>query len=351
MTTDTKNFADEIAAVGEKLLKGYENLRKMGEVAIAQTPKVEVWSRDKVKLFHYIRHTKPVVKTPVLISYALVNRQDMLDLQPDRSLVKNLLDLGLDVYMMDWGYPTQADKYLTMDDYINGYLNDAVDVILEEHGTDKLNLMGICQGGTFSAIYAALFPEKIRNLITIVTPIDFATDDGLLFKWSKDMDLDTLVNGYGTVPGEFLNTGFGMLKPMMQAAKFQNLVNIIDDEEKLMNYLRMEKWINDSPNQAGECFRQFIKDLYQENKLVKGTLVVGDKKVNLKNITMPLLNIYASEDHLVPPAASIPFNDYVGTKDKELYKFPGGHIGVFVGSRTQKELGPAIEKWLASREN
>jgi polyhydroxyalkanoate synthase subunit PhaC len=350
MTTDRRSFVDEIAAVSERLLKGYENLRNTGEIKIAQTPKTEVWCRDKVKLFHYNRETAPKIKTPVLISYALVNRQDMLDLQPDRSLVKNLLDLGLDLYIMDWGYPTQADKYLTMDDYINGYLDDTVDFIREQHGIKKIDLMGICQGGTFSAIYAALHPEKIKNLVTIVTPIDFSTNDGLLFKWSKDMNLDALVDGYGTVPGEFLNTGFALLKPMMQAAKFRNLVDIIDHEDKLLNYLRMEKWINDSPNQAGECFRQFLKDLYQQNKLVKGTLVIGDKKVNLKNITMPLLNIYATEDHLVPPASVIPFNDYVGSKDKELYKFSGGHIGVFVGNRTQKELGPAIEKWLDARD-
>jgi polyhydroxyalkanoate synthase subunit PhaC len=350
MTTDKKSFVDEIATVSERLLKGYENLRNTKEIKIAQTPKTEVWKRDKVTLYHYDRDTPPVIKTPVLINYALVNRQDMLDLQPERSLIKNLLDLGLDLYIIDWGYPTQADKYLTMDDYINGYLDDTVDYIIDNTDHPKINLVGICQGGTFSAIYAALHPKKIKNLITIVAPIDFATNDGLLFKWAKDMDLDALVDGYGTVPGEFLNAGFSLLKPMMQAAKYHNLVSIIDHEEKLKTFLSMEKWINDSPNQAGECFRQFIKDMYQQNKLVKGELVVGKSKVNLKNITMPLLNIYATEDHLVPPAAVIPFNDKVGSKDKELYKFPGGHIGVFVGGRTQKELGPAIEKWLAARD-
>ncbi len=351
MEIETKTLAEEMASVSEKLVKGYENLQNTGEILVAQTAKTQVWKRDKVTLFHYDRETPAKFKTPVLIAYALVNRQDMLDLQPDRSLVKNLLALGVDLYLMDWGYPTQADKYLTMDDYINGYLNDAVDIIREQNKVDAITLMGVCQGGTFSSIYASIYPEKVKNLITMVTPIEFSTNDGLLFKWAKDMDMDNIVDGYGTVPGEFLNAGFALLKPMSQASKFQNLVNIMDDQDKLMNYLRMEKWINDSPNQAGECYRQFMKDLYQQNKLVKGELVVGDHTVDLKNITMPLLNIYASEDNLVPPASSIPLNDFVGTKDKELYKFPGGHIGVFVGSRTQKELGPAIEKWLEARDN
>jgi polyhydroxyalkanoate synthase len=117
-----------------------------------------------------------------------------------------------------------------------------------------------------------------------------------------------------------------------------------------MSFLRMEKWIAESPDQAGECFRQFMKDLYQQNKLVKGELEVGGRKVNLKNLTSPLLNIYATEDHLVPPAATMPLNDYVGSEDKELYGFKGGHIGVFVGGKSQKELAPAVTQWLKKRD-
>jgi polyhydroxyalkanoate synthase len=275
----------------------------------------------------------------------------MLDIQPDRSLVRNLLSLGLDLYVIDWGYPTRADRYVTLDDYVNWYIGGCVDFVRRDHGIDAVSLMGICQGGTLATIYSALHPEKVKNLITLVTPIDFSTNDGLLFRWAKDMNIDRLVDAHGgAVPGEFLNNGFAMLKPMMRVNKYMGMNDTMQDKDKLMNFLRMEKWINDSPDQAGECFRQFLKDLYQENKLVKGTLEVGGKTVSLKNIKMPLLNIYASEDHLVPPAASIPFNEHVGTKDNELYKFPGGHIGVFVGSRSQKELGPTIAKWLGKRD-
>jgi polyhydroxyalkanoate synthase len=113
----------------------------------------------------------------------------------------------------------------------------------------------------------------------------------------------------------------------------------------------MEKWISESPDQAGECFRQFMTDLYQKNKLVTGELEVGGKKVNLKNLTSPLLNIYATEDHLVPPSSTIPLNELVGSTDKELYSFKGGHIGVFVGGKSQKELAPAVTAWLKQRDN
>ncbi|MBL7918455.1 MAG: alpha/beta fold hydrolase, partial [Bacteroidia bacterium] len=148
----------------------------------------------------------------------------------------------------------------------------------------------------------------------------------------------------------FLNQGFDMLKPMMKLQKQHAFAASLDDESKLLNFLRMEKWISESPAQAGECFREFMQELYQKNKLIKGELEVGGKKVNLKNLTSPLLNIYATEDHLVPPAATTPLNDYVGSKDKELYSFKGGHIGVFVGGKSQKELAPAVVSWLKKRD-
>lgn len=345
------NILKEMADMSHKIIKSYETLNKINEVDIATSPKTEVYAEDKLKLYRYDRDTEATYKTPVLIVYALVNTYKMLDIQPDRSYINNLLNAGLDVYLIDWGYPSKSDKYLSIDDYVSGYINNCVDFIRKKHRIEKLNILSICQGGTLSVIYASLYPSKVKNLVTHVTPIDFSTNDGLLFKWSKDMDFDKLVeaNG-GLIPGDFLNQGFDMLKPMMKVQKQQALSASIEDKDKLLNFLRMEKWISESPDQAGECYRQFMKDLYQQNKLVKGELEVGGKKVNLKNLTANLLNIYATEDHLVPPAATIPLNDLVGSKDKELYSFKGGHIGVFVGSKSQKELAPAVTSWLKKRD-
>lgn len=345
------NILKEMADMSQKVIKSYETLNQITDIDIATTPKTEVYAEDKLKLYRYNRDTEATYKTPVLIVYALVNTYKMLDIQPDRSYIKNLLDAGLDVYLIDWGYPSKSDKYLSIDDYVSGYINNCVDFIRKKHRIEKLNILSICQGGTLSVIYASLYPSKVKNLVTHVTPIDFSTNDGLLFKWSKDMDFDKLVESNdGLIPGDFLNQGFDMLKPMMKVQKQQALSASIDDKDKLLNFLRMEKWISESPDQAGECYRQFMKDLYQQNKLVKGELEIGGKKVNLKNLTANLLNIYATEDHLVPPAATIPLNDLIGSKDKELYSFKGGHIGVFVGGKSQKELAPAVTSWLKKRD-
>jgi polyhydroxyalkanoate synthase len=352
MTFDTKNIVKEMGELNIKLLKAAETLSEVEDIDVGTAPKELVYQSDKVRLYHYKQEGKVTCKVPVILVYALVNRYYMLDLQPDRSIVRKLLQNGMDLYIIDWGYPTNADKYLTLDDYINGYLNDCVDFVRKSTANEKISLMGICQGGTFSAIYSALYPEKVKNLVTLVTPVDFSTSEGLLFNWAKGLNADALVDTYGVIPGDFLNVGFLMLMPFtLNISKYMGMLDVMQDREKLLNFIRMEKWIFDSPAQAGECLRQFIKDLYQGNKLVKGELVVGDRKVDLKKVTMPLLNIYAIGDHIVPPSSTKPLNDLVGSKDKELYEFKGGHIGVFVGSKSQKELAPSIAEWLHARSN
>ncbi|MCE6991282.1 class III poly(R)-hydroxyalkanoic acid synthase subunit PhaC [Dyadobacter sp. CY323] len=338
------------ATVTSKLAQSYEALKTIEALDVGNTPKKMVWKKDNVALYHYECDSPALLKTPVLLVYAQVNRHDMLDIQADRSFIRNLQSAGLDLYLIDWGYPSKEDRFNTMEEYICGYLNDAVDFVRHESNQKSISMMGVCQGGTFSVIYSALHIGKIKNLITLVTPIDFHTKDDMLSLWARHLDVDSLVDSYGNISGQLLNTGFEMLKPLLKTSKYINMLSAVDKQAQLLNFLRMEKWIADSPSQPGECFRKFMKDLYQQNKLVKGTLKIGARIVNLSEITVPLLNIYAEQDHLVPPDASIPLNELVGSKDKCLTRFEGGHIGVFVGSRSQKELAPGIVSWLKQRD-
>jgi polyhydroxyalkanoate synthase len=345
-----QSMMEEMTKTSEKLVKGYEVLQQIKDVEIATTPKELVWQNDLVKLYHYKRETPPKVKIPVLVSFAMMNRHDVLDLQPDRSLMKKLLDEGLDIYIMDWGYPKRQHKYLTMEDYILEFMGGAVDFVRKSTKNDKIHKMGICQGGTFSTIYAALFPEKLKTLTVYVTPYDFS-DKGscMLYKWTKDLDVDAMVDNLGIIPAEMLGAGFSSLKPSMDISKYFGVMDMLGDEAKLLNFLRMEKWKADCPDLAGEMFRKYIKDLWRDNKLIKGELEIGGKLVNLKNVTMPFLNVYATEDNIIPNSSTIPVNDLIGSKDKELYAFPGGHIGVFVGAKSQKELAPNVAKWVMER--
>lgn len=346
-----EQFTDQIVEQVNTVSDAIRNLSEVEEVDIATAPRETVWQDGKVKLYHFKRENTPSVKTPLVISYALVNRWEMMDLQPNRSFIRKLVSEGVDVYVIDWGYATRFDRYKTMEDYILGNINDCVDFVRTKHGMDKINLLGVCQGGTFSLIYTSLFKEKIKNLITLVTPVDFDNNEGLLFRWAKDMDVDAIVDGFGgIVPGDFLNTGFDLLKPMNKTRKYMALPDTMKNKDTLMNFLRMERWVADSPSQAGEAYKKFIKDMYQHNKLIKGEFELGGHKVNLANIDVPILTIYAKDDHIVPPATTKPINDLVGSKDKQLLEFAGGHIGVFVGARSQSSLTPTVAKWLADRD-
>lgn len=352
---DIRKTVNDILDTQTKFIRSIDVLLNLGDPETDQTPKELIYTEDKMQLFHYQPAAKKIAKVPTLIIYALVNRQYMMDIQQDRSLIKNLLELGMDLYIIDWGYPTAQDKYVTLDDYIDVYIENAIQEVLTRSGASKLNIIGVCQGGTFAAIYTALNPNRVKNLVTMVAPFDFETgansDNGLLIKWSKDMDVDKLVDTYGVIPGELLNGGFDLLKPFqLMINKYLGIVDNLDDPYTAANFIRMEKWILDSPDQAGETFRRFIKDLYQENKLIKGTLQIGDRLVDLNNITMPVLTIYGEEDHIVPEAATIPFNNYIGSDDKELVAYPVGHIGMYVSSKSQKLIAPKIAEWLKKRD-
>jgi polyhydroxyalkanoate synthase len=211
-------------------------------------------------------------------------------------------------------------------------------------------VLGICQGGAFSLCFTAIHPHKVKNLITMVTPVDFHTPDNMLSNWTRNMDADLFVNTIGNVPADLMNWCYLMLKPMrLLQQKYVGMVDILDNKAELENFLRMEKWIFDSPDQAGEAFRQFMRDFYQGNKLVKGGLKLGKHEVDLKNITVPVLNIFAEQDHLVPPDSSRALKGVIGSKDYTQIAFKGGHIGIYVSSRAQREVPPAIHDWLRAR--
>ncbi|MDI9320398.1 MAG: class III poly(R)-hydroxyalkanoic acid synthase subunit PhaC [Phycisphaerales bacterium] len=349
MNWSTTGMMEEMNSNLQKLAKGYETLQSIEEVDVAITPKKLVWQCDKVKMYHYVRDTPATCKIPVLVSFAMLNRHDVLDLQQDRSLMKKLLEKGLDVYIMDWGYPTKSDRFLTMEDYIDGYMNDAVDFLRKYNSVKKIHMMSICQAGTFSMIYASLYPEKLQTLTTFVAPFDFSTNKCMLFKWTKYIDIDTMVDTLGVIPGEMIDEAFGMMKPSMNISKYLGVMNSLEDKEKMLNFLRMEHWKADLPAIAGEMYRKYIKDLFRNNKLIKGEFELGGRKVDLKKMTVPYLNVYATEDTIIPNESTLAIMPKIGSIDKAEYAFPGGHIGVFVGGKSQKELAPSVAKWVMER--
>jgi polyhydroxyalkanoate synthase len=358
-TPGSAEFSQAANEFMQRMSRGLAALVNVGEVSIGSAIKDAVFSEDKVTLYRY-RPSEVVaselrVRTPLLVCYALVNRPYMMDLQADRSLIRGLLQRGVDVYLIDWGYPDGADRYLALEDYVLRYLPHCVDFVRKASGREQINLLGVCQGGTMSLCYAALHPQRLRNLITMVTPVDFHTPENLLTKWAQHVDVDAMVATTGNVPGEMLNALFVSLMPFrLNSQKYVELLDQLNDPKTapaaLENFLRMEKWIFDSPDQAGEMFRQFLQLFVKDNRLVKGGLAVGGRKVDLKQIELPLLNIYALQDHLVPPSSSKPLQQLVGSTDYSTHEFQGGHIGIYVSGAAQRQIPEKIAGWLRERD-
>ena len=320
------------------------------DVNVATTPHEVVYEEDSLKLLRYRSEHSIDFAEPVLVCFALVNRPYILDLQPNRSVIRQLLKRGFDVYLIDWGIPTAADRTLRLQDYVCGFMKNVADFVCSHSRSPKLNLLGYCMGGTMSTMYTALYPEQVKNLILMAAPIDFSGDESLLNIWTREenFDVDGLVDAFGNCPGSFLQSSFQVMKPVQNyVEKYVGFAEKLDDDAFLENYFAMERWANDNIPVAGETFREFVKHLYQQNQLVMGEFQLQDKPVKLQNITCPLLTLVAEQDHLVPPNSTLAILHYVSSKFIHGMSIDAGHIGLAVSSKAHKQLWPDAAMWIA----
>ncbi len=336
----------------EKLGMAPDRTETLETVEVGTTDHEVVYEENKLQLYHYESRTDEQYDVPILIVYALINRPYILDLQPDRSVVRTLLEEGFDVYLIDWGEPSALDRSLTLEDYVDRYVDNCVDVVRDRSDQDAINLLGYCMGGTMSSMYAALHPEKVRNLGLMAAGLCFAGDGGVLELWGAEeyYEPERVTDTFGNVPADFLDIGFALMDPVQNnVTKYVRFYDNMDDEEFVENFARMERWLSDGIDVAGATYDQFISDVYQENKLIENELYLGDQHVDIDNIEMPVLQIVAEYDHLIPPEASKPFNDAIPSEDTEIMEFATGHIGMSVSSRSHAQLWPDVCAWFEER--
>ena len=342
-------------AAAEAVEKGTvapDRAETMGEVEIASTPSEVVYEENKLELRHYEARTDEQHDVPILIVYALINKPTILDLQPDRSVVRTLLEQGFDVYLIDWNEPSLMDANLTLEDYVDRYMDNCVDVVRERSGQESINVLGYCMGGTMSVMYAALHPEKVRNLGLMAAGLCFAGDGGLLELWGDEEHYspEKVVETFHNAPADFLDAGFALMEPVENlVGKYARLYDNLEDEEFVENFARMERWVSDGIDVSGTTYQQFLEEIYQENKLARNELYLGEQHIDLGRIEMPILQIVGEYDHLIPPEASTSFNDLVASEDTTAIEFPTGHIGLSVSSRSHEQLWPEVCEWYAER--
>ena len=347
---DAQTRLVELAAeLVEKTDVGLDRMVTLLTADVAHTDSEVVYEENKLELHRYDPGER-AHGTPILIVYALVNRPYILDLQPDRSVIRRLLDAGFEVYLIRWGNPSRLDTSLGLADYVCRYLDNCADAVCEEAGVEDIHLLGYCMGGTMSIMYTALFEARVRTLGLMATPIAFEGTGGVLERWATHYDPEVAVETYGNLPAELLAVGFSMMEPVENyVTKYIRLYENIENEAFVENFARMEQWIWDGVDLAGEAYREFVSEVYKQNQLIVDEVTLDGQRVVLGDIEVPVLQIVGQYDHIVPAASSTPFNDLVGSEDEHLIEFPAGHVGISVSSTAHDRLWPDVCEWYGDR--
>jgi polyhydroxyalkanoate synthase subunit PhaC len=324
----------------------------LNKIAVGATPFDEIFVRGNARLIKYRAIEQQAnadansdeQRTPLLILPSLVNRHYILDLLPGKSVVESFVANGFPVYMLTWLTPPDEDRYVSIEELFRLRILKAIEVAAAASPTGKVHLVGQCLGGTLAAIAANLAPEKIASLTLLTAPLDFESS-GQLGAWAKapGFDLDALVDAYGNIPARLLQTSFQFLKPSGHFTKLRKAFSKRADEDFMSTFIAMELWSNDAMAFPGECYRFLIRDLYQENRLVNGNLEIGNKRINLADHDFPVLDVVATDDHIVPLETRLP--DLPGRRVTRM-DLAGGHIGAIIGGHARKLFWPGWMTWL-----
>jgi class III poly(R)-hydroxyalkanoic acid synthase PhaC subunit len=314
---------------------------------INSTPRKAVWKKNKSVLWYHPAQKKKY-KTPLFLVYSLLNKAYILDISEEGSVIGNLTKQGYDVYLLDWGSPGLEDKDLSLDNYILDYLEVAVKRALRHSGAKEISLVGYCIGGMLSAILTSLTDLPIENLVLAAVPIDYS-DAIVPSKWVKalqngTLNFDRFADAYEVIPSEFLYAIFMGLQGFNIGPTI-NLITRAHDERYVDKWRRMDKWMKDAVTFSGAAFKQMMNELYKENKLVKGEMKIGGRKVDLTNITCSTLVITSTRDELVLESQSLPIMDLISSEDKTYQHVEAGHVSLCLTG----QFAFAIDPWLATR--
>jgi polyhydroxyalkanoate synthase len=335
---------------GESLTKGLQNmLADMQKGRISQsdesafevgrnvgvTPGTVVFENDMFQLIQYTPATPTVHEVPLLMVPPCINKFYILDLQPENSLVRYLVEQGNTVFMMSWRNPDQTMGNKTWDDFVDQGAVKAIDVAREISGKEKVNVFGFCVGGTIAAsalaVEAARGRQPAASLSLFTTLLDFA-DNGVLDVFVDETQValreQQLAKG-GLMPGRDLATTFSSLRP-------NDLVwNYVQQ-----NYLKGKTppafdllyWNADSTNLPGPMFCWYLRNTYLENKLkVPGALTVAGVQVDLGKIDCPVFVYGSKEDHIVPWEAAFASMNLLNPKKPKANRFVLGASGHIAG--------------------
>jgi polyhydroxyalkanoate synthase len=323
------------------------------DAAVGLTPKELVWSKNKARLYRYVRAAPATHQTPIFLVLPLINRSYILDLRPGASFVEFLLSEGFDVFLIDWGTPGDEDRALDVSALVTRYLPRAAKAIRKATGADQMTVLGYCIGGTLATCFAALYPEVTRNLVLLTAPLDFSDAGQFGRMTARDIfPVERLTDVFPTVPGQVPDIGTKLLNPMASyVGTYRNLWEKLGDPDfDVRGWQAMYRWVNENVPFAAAAFRQWIVEFYQENRLARDMLEMDGRPVRLADIRCPVLNIAASRDQIAPRPTTRIVTDRVGSDDASEILIEGGHVGIVVGRMASQDLWPKVGAWLSEHD-
>lgn len=284
------------------------------------------------------------IGVPVLVCapYALHGAL-IADFAPRHSIVAALQSGGLDrVYVTDWCSASPEMRFLSIDSYLAN-LNVAIDEIGR-----PVDLIGLCQGGWLSLVYAARFPEKVRRLVLVGAPVDISVGSELsrMVANASETALDGFVNGEGgIVRGDHLLRFWGT-PPDPEVALQRTLSPEIAGEKELLD--RFASWQGRTLNLPGAYYLQTVNWIFRENRIATGSFVALGRQIDLQQVTVPVFLLAGAEDDVVPAEQALATTSLLGptAASVETAIVPSTHLGLFIGARTIAGSWPRIAKWL-----
>ena len=270
---------------------------------LAATPGQVVYQNEVMQLIHYTPKKAKTYARPVLYVPPFINKFYILDLDETKSAVGGLLNDGFSVFMISWVNPDRSLADHDFTDYMKKGPIEAIDVVCDITNQDKVNLTGFCVGGTLSAMAAAYLrgkgDERLGSLTLYTTLLDFSEPGEVGAYLSEDIlpILERNADIKGVYDGRILALSFSMLRE-----------NNLFWSYFINNYLKGQDpaafdilyWNSDSTNIPAECFKQYLRWSYFENKLVQpGAIVIDDVPIDLGNIDIPVYSLAAVADHIV----------------------------------------------------
>ena len=338
-----------VPGVGDALRvrRGMEILSTTPRPPVGLTPHSIVHAHDKLQ----VRYYAPVGvarRTPVILVPSMINRAYILDLEPGRSIVDALARMGHPTYLVDWGVPGAEDAGEDVGYVIEELLHRSVTRVCRHAGAPAAAMLGYCMGGTLAAMYAALHPERLAGFVALNAPVKFSEGGRFRdFVAAGALDVDRAIDVDGLVPVDVMKPAFKMLDPMGNWRKYIAVEEAARDPRKLARVLVRERWLEENVPMTGAFAREFIRNAYQEDRLLAGLWTIRERSVNLAAIRCPVHVVACSRDFITPPAAATPLAGVVSGPVATTI-LDTGHIGVVVGSEGPRTFYPLLDHFFRS---